>query len=205
MDAASPSSAPLPAAHLPLPASDAFRQLMRVAVALRNIYVFECFDRYGRLKWRETVKNIVVNEGLDDLLDKYLKGSGYTAAWYVGLVDNANWTAFAAGDTAAKINTTANPPTTNGWQECTAYDEATREALTLGSVSGQSVDNSASKASFTINATKTLKGGFIASVGTKGGTTGVLYGEVAFTSGNTRAVESGDTLNVTVTLTAASA
>jgi len=170
---------------------------------MKTVYRFECFDKDGNLKWVEELKNLVTNEGLDDLLDKYLKGSGYTAAWYAGLIDNDGFTAIAAGDTAAKINTTANPPTTNGWQELDDYDEATRETITLGSVSGQSVDNSASKAEFTINATKTVKGAFVISNSTIGGTSGVLYGAGAF--GSTRSVVDDDVVRLTVTCTAASA
>ena len=166
-------------------------------VAIHNVYDVECFDRAGRLKWREVVGNLITTEGLNDLLDKYLKGSTYTAAWYVGLIDNAGFTAIAAGDTAAQINGS------NGWAELSEYDEATREVLTLGTPAAGSVDNSASKASFTINASKSVEGAFIASLSTKDGTTGTLYGAAAFAA--TRVVISGDTLNVTATLTAASA
>lgn len=141
----------------------------------------------------------VTTEGKNDTLSKYFKGSAYTATWFVGLVDNTGFTAFAATDTAAKITTTANPPTTNGWQESTAYSEANRQTLTLGTPSAGSVDNSASKATFSINATATLKGGFVVSNSTKGGTSGILYGEGAFSA--TRAVVSGDSVQVTVTLT----
>lgn len=171
---------------------DAANQL---AVKLKNRYQVECFDARGKLKWVEDIDNVVVNEGLDDLLDKYLKGSGYTAAFYVGLIDSAPTP--AAGHTAAQIGGT------NGWDEITAYSEGTREALTLGTVSSQSVDNSASKASFSINGTATVGGAFVITNSTKGGTTGVLYGAAAF-SGD-RSVVSGDTINVTVTATAASA
>lgn len=167
---------------------------------MRSIYRFECF-RQGRLLWVEEVPNIVVNEGLDDLLDKYFKGSSYTAAWYVGLIDNANFTALAAGDTAAEITNDASG--SNQWQEAGDYDEASRQTLTLGSVSSQSVDNSASKAAFTMSGTVTIKGAFVISDNTKEGTTGVLYGAAAFTSA--RAVQDDDVLNVTVTLTSASA
>lgn len=45
---------------------------------------------------------------------------------------------------------------------------------------------------------------YICSVSTKSNGTGVLYGAGAFTGGD-RTVASGDTLNVTVTLTAAAA
>lgn len=162
-----------------------------------NEYTIECRDKNGKFKWKEVVKNLVTNQGLNDLLDKYFKGSSYTAGWFVGLIDNASFTAIAAGDTAAQINGT------NGWLELSEYDEATREALTLGTVASQTVNNSASKASFTMNATKTVKGAFVISNSTIDGTTGVLYGAAAFST--TRDVVDDDTLNVTVTLSAASA
>lgn len=142
---------------------------------------------------------IITTEGKNDTLNKYFKGSAYTATWFVGLVDNTGFTAFAATDTAAKITTTANPPTTNGWQESTIYSEANRQALTLGTPSAGSVDNSASKAIFSINGSGTLKGSFVVSNSTKGGTSGVLYGEGAFSA--THVVASGYSVQVTVTLT----
>lgn len=167
---------------------------MQHAIQLENVYLFEAFDKDGNLKWVEEVPNTVVNEGLNDLLDKYLKGSSYTAAWYVGLINNSGFSAIAAGDTAASHA---------GWTELTGYSESVRQTLTLGSVASQSVDNSASKASFSINATVTINGAFVISNSTKSGTSGVLYGAASFSS--PRSLVSGDTLNVTVTLTAASA
>ncbi len=169
-----------------------------VGIGMRTLLRVECFDKDGNEKWVEEVPNIVVNEGLDDLLDKYLKGSGYTAAFYVGLVTQFQSTeAFAAADTAAQINGT------NAWNEDETYSEAVRQTLVLGAVASQSVDNSASKAAFSINGSTVLEGAFVITDSTKGGTAGELYGEAAFSVD--RSVESGDTLNVTVTLTAASA
>lgn len=165
---------------------------IRLGMLRSTIYVVECFDKDGNLKWREEVHNLVVSAGLNDSLDKHFKGSAYTAAWYVGLT--AGSPSFAAGDTMASHA---------GWTEDQNYSEATRPALTLGAVSGGSVDNSASKAGFSINATATIGGAFLVTVSTKGGTTGVLYGGAAFAAN--RSVVSGDTLNVTATLTAAAA
>lgn len=163
-------------------------------VAVKNHYKFEAFDKHGNLKWVEEVDNLVTNAGLDDLLDKYLKGSSYSAAFYVGLTDGTPTA--AAGDTMASHA---------GWTEVTAYDEATREALTLGSVSSQSVDNSASKASFTISTNGTTVGGaFVCTNSTKSGTSGTLYSVAAFSAGD-KSLDDGDTLNVTVTCTAAAA
>ena len=112
----------------------------------------ECFDKYGNLKWDDRFKNLVVNTGLDDILDKYWKGSGYTAAFYVGLID--------ASPTIAAADTMASHA---GWAELSAiYDEAGRQALTLGTVASQAVDNSASKAQFAINTdSQSIGGAFI--------------------------------------------
>lgn len=163
---------------------------------IHNIYSFECYRPDGSLRWSEKFDNLVVDEGLNDLLSKWLKGDGYTAAWVVGLIDNAGYTTgVQADDTYAKITSSANPPTTNAWQELTAYDEGARQTLTLGSVSGKSVDNSAAKATFTINATKTIKGAFVCS-------TSVLLGGGAFT--NSRDMYDNDTLQITITCTSAS-
>jgi len=163
-------------------------------IVLENTYVIECVGPDGNLKWTETVKNLVTTEGLTDNLDKYLKGSAYTAAFYVGLTDGTP--TVAAGDTMASHA---------GWVEVAAYTEGTRPALTLGSVSGGSVNNSASKASYSVNANSTTIGGaFITTNNTKSGTTGVLYGVGAF-SGGDKSADDGDTLNVTVTCTATAA
>ena len=167
--------------------------MLHETIEFRNKYLVECFGEDGALKWREEIPNTVVNVGLDDVLSQYFKGAAYTAAHFVGLTDGTPTP--AAGDTMASHA---------GWVEVTAYSEATREALTLGSVASQSVDNSASKASFSINGTATVGGAFVTTNNTKSGTTGTLYGVAAFTGGD-RSVANGDTVNVTVTLTAATA
>lgn len=170
---------------------------MRVGAVTRNTFVFRCYDRNGKLKWVDGFENLTTTEGRNDALTQYLKGSSYTAAFFVGLVDNASFTALAVGDTAAQINGT------NQWIECTAYSQATRPALTLGTASAGSIDNVASLATFSINATKTINGGFVVTNSTKAGTSGKIYGEGSF--GSPRSFVSGDTLTVQVTLTLASA
>lgn len=151
-------------------------------------YRVECFDKDGNLKWVDEFDNLVTTAGLNKLLDATLKTGLTTPAWFVGLVDGASSPTYAAGDTMGSHA---------GWTESTAYSNATRPAFTPGSISGGSVDNSASKAAFTINATATIAGCFLADNSTKGGTTGTLYGEGNFAAN--RSVVSGDTLNVTVT------
>ena len=164
-----------------------------VPLRLKNTWTFECLDSNGNVKWTEEVENITVNTGLDDILDKYWKGSNYTAAHYVGLTDGTP--TVAAGDTIAAGGHA-------GWVEVTAYSDPARPTLTLDAVSGQSVSNSTNKASFSINASATVGGAFIVTDSTRGGTAGTLIAVAAFGSPGDRAVASGDTINVTVTLTA---
>ena len=158
-------------------------------VKLKNFYKVECFGFDGKLKWIEEFENLVVNVGLDHLLDVTLSAGTQITAWYVGLKNSGT---VAASDIMSSHA---------GWTENTTYSNATRPTWTDGGVSSQSVDNSASKAQFNINGTTTIYGAFLTSVNTKGGTTGTLYGAGDFSS--SRAVVSGDTLNVTVTATAA--
>ena len=154
-------------------------------------YQVECFDKHGRLKWRDTAKNLVVNEGLDDLLEQYFLGSAYTASHFVGLTDGAP--TIAAGDTLASQA---------GWNEVTAYT-GDRKAFQPGAVSGQSTNNSANRAEFTINANNTTIGGlFLTTAET--GTSGVLYGAAAFDGGD-KQLDDEDVLRVTATATAAAA
>lgn len=158
------------------------------AIKMKSLYRFECLDAKGKVRWIEEIENLVCNGGLDDLLSKYFKGSSYTAAWYMGLKGAGT---IAAADTLASHG---------GWTEFTSYT-GDRQAVTLGTVSGQSVNNSGAVNAFAITGSGTVAGGFLATVAT--GTSGVLYGAADF--GTSRSVINGDTLNVTVTLTAASA
>lgn len=163
-------------------------------VQLGNVYEIKCYDKDGNLKWIDYIKNLVVTAGLTDSLDKYLKGSTYTAAHYMGLTDGTP--TFAAGDTMASHA---------GWVEVTAYDEANRQTITWGTVSAGSVNNSASPCVFTIATDATTIGGaFVTTNNTKGGSTGTLYGGGAF-SGGDKTLSDGDTLSVTVTASATAA
>jgi len=160
-------------------------------IVFGNRFHVECHDKHGKLKWADDFENLVVNEGLDHALEQHLKGSGYTAAWYVGLTDGTP--TVAAGDTMGSHA---------GWTEVEDYDEAVRQTLTLGAVSSQSVDNSGSPAAFTIDSDDTTIGGaFIATDDTKGGSGGTLYGGGVFTAGD-KTLDDDDTLSVTVTCTA---
>jgi hypothetical protein len=158
----------------------------------RGHWQITCRDRHGRIKWQDDIKNLVTNEGLNHLLDVALSGATQDTTWFIGLT--------SASPTVAAGNTLASHA---GWTEVTAYDETNRVAWVDGGVASQSVSNSASPATFTINANSTDVGGaFLAGVNT--GTSGVLYAVGAFTAGN-KSLDDNDTLDVTFTATAAAA
>lgn len=144
-------------------------------------YAVECFGPDGKLKWREEIRNLVTTEGKNDIIDKYFKGSAYTATWFLGLKGTGS---AAVGDTLASHA---------GWAEVTPY-AGNRPAITFGTTSGGS--NTASSVAYTINATATVAGAFLSSVNT--GSAGKLYSAGDFAA--SRGVANGDTLNVTPTV-----
>lgn len=151
-------------------------------------YSIECRAADGTLRWREEITNLVTTAGKNDALDKYLAGSTYTAAWYLGLISSAGYSAVDATDTMSSHA---------GWTEFTGYSQANRPAASFSAASSGSKSTS-SASSFSINANGTVKGPFLVSNNAKSGTTGVLYSAGLF-SGGDRAVQSGDTLNVSYT------
>lgn len=137
--------------------------------------------------------NLMTNEGLDHVLDVAMNGGTAATAWYVGIFEG-NYTP-VAGDTAATFATSAT--------ESTAYDQTTRPLWDSAAVASQQVTNSASKAQFTINATKTIYGAFLVSSSTKSGTAGTLLAASRFAAA--RSVVASDELLITYTLSAADA
>lgn len=137
--------------------------------------------------------NIVVDQGLNHILSAVFNAGAQITAWYVGIFEG-NYTPVAT-DTAANI--TANST------ESTAYDEATRVAWVEAAPSGQSITNSANKATFTMNATKTIYGAFLASASAKSATTGTLMAASKFSA--SRAVVNLDQLLLTYVLSCSDA
>ncbi len=140
--------------------------------------------------WKE--KNIVVNTGLNYILDAALSGGTVNTAHYVGLFSN-NYTPNNAG-----VGTLITDLT----EVNAKYNETTRPIWSEAGASSQTISNSASPAAFTFNASETIYGAFLISNNTKGGTTGTLIAASKFAS--SRAMLSSDVLNVTYTLSASS-
>ncbi len=151
---------------------------------------FVCRDKDGNIKWVDTAKNLIVNEGLDHALNVLLHGTTPVSPWYIGLKGAGT---VAAADTLASHT---------GWTENTNYT-GTRKEFNEAASSSQSITNSANKASFAITTdAQTIAGAFLCSA--TSGTSGTLFSAVNFTGGN-KVCDNGDTLEVTYTITAANA
>jgi hypothetical protein len=154
---------------------------------------YECqIIRDGKVIDHWVQPNLVVNEGLNNMLNVMFNGAAPTAAWFCGLYEG-NYTPVATV-TAATIPSAAT--------ECTAYVSTTRPEYVEATASAQSMTNSANRASFVFTASKTVYGAFLASNSIKNGTSGVLFSAARFASAKT--VESGDELLLTYTFTATS-
>lgn len=150
--------------------------------APHTTYAWRHLAADGSVKGEWTSDNTVLTGGRNDLLDKYFKGSAYTAGWYLALKGTGT---IAAGDTWASHA---------GWSEVTPYT-GNRPTVTWGTTSAGS--NTATQISISINATATVAGACLSAVAT--GTAGPLYSCTDFAA--SRSVVSGDTLQVTPTVT----
>jgi len=158
-----------------------------------GIFTVTCRDKSGNLKWQSKSHNLVVNVGLADMNTKYFKGSGYTAAWYVGIYGPASTNSPSSSDTMASHA---------GWTEVTDYSNPTRPLAVFGNATTADpsvIANSASPAQFLITASANVGGAFLTTGDLPGGSSGILFSASDFQAPGDRVVQNGDTLNVTYT------
>jgi len=164
---------------------------MSEGARVKGEWTVTCRRPDGSVRWREQYSNVVTDEGQDHLLDVTLSAATQSTSWYIGLLDGSSPT-IAEGDTLGS----------KSWTENTNYSESDRVTWSDGGVSSQSVDNSGSVASFSIDTdSQTIGGAFLADDNTKSGTTGILYAVGTFSSA--KSADDGDTLEVTATFTMA--
>jgi len=144
-----------------------------------------CMKRFFRCVDYERLDNLQPIEGLNHMLSVEFAAGTQVTTWYTGIFEG-NYTPL----TTSVMSTFPSLAT-----ECTAYDESTRPAWVEAAPASGLVTNSASRAEFTMNATKTLYGTFISSSSVKSGTSGVLASAGKFSAA--KSVDSGDILRVT--------
>jgi hypothetical protein len=157
-------------------------------------YQIECIGADGKLKWRETIDNVVATVGKNLALDSFLAGSAYTVTGpFMGLISSVSYSAVSAGDTMASHA---------GWLEAGGTNAPTysgnRKTAVWSTASAGSKALSAAL-SFAITSSGTVKGAFLCfgtgAVNTKDNTAGTLWSAGTFSTGD-KAVVNADTLNV---------
>lgn len=158
---------------------------MKEHIKLGFVYTIEVVKDGIVVEREEHTHNLMPNEGMTHVSGVILKGASQVSLWYVGLYEGAYTPVLT--DTMATFPGLA--------VETTAYTSGTRPAYAPGTVTNGNVDNASTPTDFTMNAAKTVYGGFISSASTKGGTAGVLISAVRFAT--PKVVESGSVLRVT--------
>lgn len=157
------------------------------------LYTVEHVSRSGRvLSVERGLHNLTPTEGLNYLLSIGAAGGSQIATWFCGIFEG-DYTPLAA----SVMSTFPGLAT-----ESTAYTEATRPEWVEAAPAAGVITNSANKAVFTINATKTFYGAFLSSSAVKGGTSGVLLSAARFST--SKAMASGEILRVTGSMTSVS-
>lgn len=164
--------------------------------------------RNGELLNTHNFPNGIVNEGKDAIFNIMFDADTQITTWYMGLIDNAGYTAIADTDTYDNIDQVGN-----GWAEFQTYTDAgnagsalTRPVWNPDAASGQSISNG-TQITFDITGTATVKGLFISGGGagnaSKGdhAADGTLWCTALFDQGDTSVIN-GDQLKVTYTVSA---
>lgn len=152
---------------------------------LAFVHKFEFFDAEGNLVWCEEVQNLMPQVGINYVAGAMFGDTAPIGTFYIGLFQN---------NVLPTSSTTASDiPTTLG--EFVGYSNSTRPLWNRSYDGIGSINNSASRAEFTITADARLYGGFLVSTSTKGGNTGLLLSVARFES--PRDVTAGGTFRVT--------
>jgi hypothetical protein len=132
------------------------RALSLVRPSLRNAR--------GRKLWEAIIPNGMTTGGANDNLTTYFNAGTQQTLWYVGLIDNVGFTGLNAADTMASHT---------GWAENTVY-ATTRPQWTPAAASGGAIAGTG-PVSITFNGSAAIKGAFLCSNNTRGGTSGILW------------------------------
>lgn len=148
--------------------------------------------RNGLLLATYDVFNDITNEGKNTIFDVMFSDLTQVAAasWYIGLISLSGYSALAAADVMSSHA---------GWTEFTTYSQANRVAWGPGNPASQSITNG-TPATFDITGSGTVKGIFVTSQNTKGGTTGYLWSTALFSADVP--VVNADQLKITYTINA---
>ena len=163
-----------------------------------GVYSAECYGADGQLKWSDKFNNLTTNVGRQDLLQKYFITNAGPGAVVMGLKGTGS---AGVGDTQAvhagwlEVGL-ANNPFYSGTRKTPIFTNPV-------STTNPAVLSTSTAVVFTMTSAGTVAGAFINVGGSSAidNGTGILFSVGDFTAGS-KTVTSGDTINVTYTLSA---
>jgi len=163
---------------------------------LDGVYTAECYDAQGNLKWSDSIENLTTNVGRQNMLNSYFgnTGGGAVVMGLMGTGSPAYTDTQSSHSGWLEVGGT-NAPTYSGTRKTPTFSSATS--------ANPSVLTTSAVVVFSMTSSGTVAGAFINVGGssTIDSTTGVLFSAGDFTAGS-KTVTSGDTINVTYTLSA---
>ena len=144
---------------------------MNTNINFRNPIKAEIVRANGDVEEVPLAFNGVTLEGFDHLLGVGFRNQALITTWFMGLITSAG----GSPPVVAESDTMAS----NAWSETTTYGEANRPTWTPAVVTQKSIANSAAVV-FTFNGAADIRGIFITSDNTKGGTAGKLWATALF-------------------------
>lgn len=172
--------------------------LPKSQIFLRGVFEHDV-RRNGEMLGKMVDSNLIVDEGMDYILNVAYRGNGVEAQispWYLGIYEGT-YTPLGT-ETAADIHTLSS--------ESISYNPSSRPEWVEGTVTGQALTNSESaggtRATFTMTAGVTIRGAFLISNPTRNGGIGTLSSAAEF--GTPRALLLSDELILTYSIQASS-
>ena len=166
-------------------------------IGLEGVYTATCYDANGNLKWSDTIENLTTNVGRASMNDAYL-GNTAAGAVVMGLkgTGSAAYTDTQSSHGGWSEVGGVNAPTYSGTRKTPSFSASTTANPAVATTSAAVV--------FSMTGSGTVAGAFINVGGsaTIDNTTGTLFSAGDFSAGS-KTVTSGDTINVTYTLSAA--
>ena len=167
---------------------------MKEGIKLGGRFIIEIYDNKKNMNLisRGECHNIIPTEGCNFALDQMGAGAAQVTALYCLMFED---------DKTPNADTTYAVPV---FTETQAYNEETRPEYVPAAATGKSMSNTANKAVFTMNASKTLYGAALVGGGTapttKGNTDGGGKMLAAGKFGTAQPAISGNVVNLTYTL-----
>lgn len=169
------------------------------ASQLHGKYFAQCFDKNGKLKWEDSIDNVITDVGANQLLDSAF-GSGPVAGPFLGLISSVGYTSVpVVGHTMSSHGTWNEAGNGVNYPNWSTPASNARASVSFASASGRAKAITAAAAFVIATNGGTVKGCFLVfgsgAAATNGSTAGVLYSAGIFAAGD-KVVGLGDTLNI---------